>query len=471
MKNILIIDDDRDLCFLMKSYLNNNGFNCYEASNKAKAFEVLASNEIDLVLCDLNLKKEDGKDILVSIREEQPSLPVIIITGYSNVRTAVEVIRLGAIDYLLKPLIPAEVVFIINKRIAEILVNPPKNSVVSEALELPVPKPIEEGKYVFSPGKFFQDVLRQIDLVAPTDYSVIIYGESGSGKEAFAQEIHKRSKRKNKPFLAIDCGALSKELSASILFGHEKGAFTGAIGQKKGSFELAEGGTVFLDEIGNLPYDIQISLLRVMQERKTRRVGGTTDIPIDVRIIVASNKRLWDAAKQGQFREDLYHRFNEFTIDVLPLRERKSDIIFYADHFLQQSNRELNKSVKAFSEEAMAAIMNYPWPGNLRELRNLVKRSVLITQSDEIGIHILPADILFHSNVKAEAVATAPYVLADSESESGPLPEEDFKTIMDTLKMTGFNKKKTGKILNMNSKTLNEKIKEYSKQNGFKLEF
>jgi two-component system, NtrC family, response regulator HydG len=208
-----------------------------------------------------------------------------------------------------------------------------------------------------------------------------------------------------------------------------------------------------------------------MQERKTRRVGGTTDIPIDVRIIVASNKRLWDAAKQGQFREDLYHRFNEFTIDVLPLRERKSDIIFYADHFLQQSNRELNKSVKAFSEEAMAAIMNYPWPGNLRELRNLVKRSVLITQSDEIGIHILPADILFHSNVKAEAVATAPYVLADSESESGPLPEEDFKTIMDTLKMTGFNKKKTGKILNMNSKTLNEKIKEYSKQNGFKLEF
>jgi two-component system, NtrC family, response regulator HydG len=205
MKNILIIDDDRDLCFLMKSYLNNNGFNCYEASNKAKAFEVLASNEIDLVLCDLNLKKEDGKDILVSIREEQPSLPVIIITGYSNVRTAVEVIRLGAIDYLLKPLIPAEVVFIINKRIAEILVNPPKNSVVSEALELPVPKPIEEGKYVFSPGKFFQDVLRQIDLVAPTDYSVIIYGESGSGKEAFAQEIHKRSKRKNKPFLAIDC--------------------------------------------------------------------------------------------------------------------------------------------------------------------------------------------------------------------------------------------------------------------------
>jgi two-component system, NtrC family, response regulator HydG len=432
MKNILVIDDDRDLCFLLKSYLNSNGFNCYDAGTKMKAFEVLQSNNVDLVLCDLNLRKEDGKDVLVSIREDYPTMPVIIITGYSNIRTAVEVIRLGAIDYLLKPLIPAELVFIINKRISEIIIgaeNPTPVPVQEKA-----PTAVEEQAYVFSPNKFFQDVLKQIDLVAPTDYSVIIHGESGSGKEAFAQEIHKRSKRKRNPFLAIDCGALSKELSASVLFGHEKGAFTGAIGQKKGAFENAQGGTVFLDEIGNLPYEIQVSLLRVMQERKTRRVGGTDDIPIDVRIIVASNKRLWTEAKNGKFREDLYHRFNEFAIDVLPLRERKGDVIFYAEYFLDQSNKELNKNVKGFSGEAMDALLKYPWPGNLRELRNLVRRCALITQSDEIEVHILPADIIYHSELAG--------VSGNIKSvETTPAQTENGNAILDALKLTNFNKR------------------------------
>jgi two-component system, NtrC family, response regulator HydG len=454
MKNILVIDDDRDLCFLLKSYLKNNGFNCYDAGTKAKAFEVLQSNDVDLVLCDLNLRKEDGKAVLVSIREDYPTMPVIIITGYSNIRTAVEVIRLGAIDYLLKPLIPAELVFIINKRIAELITG-------SENLPpAPVGKHISvavEGQgYVFSPNKFFQDVLKQIDLVAPTEYSVIIHGESGSGKEAFAQEIHKRSKRKGHPFLAIDCGALSKELSASILFGHEKGAFTGAINQTKGAFENAQAGTVFLDEIGNLPYEIQVSLLRVLQERKIRRVGGTVDIPIDVRIIVASNKRLWTEAKNGQFREDLYHRFNEFSIDVLPLRERKGDIIFYAEYFLDQSNKELNKNVKGFSGEAIKALLKYPWPGNLRELRNLVRRCALITESDEIEVHILPADISYHSDIVA---ASADVKLV----ETTPAQTEDFNLILDALKSTNFNKKKAGTLLNLDRKSLNEKIKNINK--------
>jgi two-component system, NtrC family, response regulator HydG len=447
MKNILVIDDDKDLCFLLKSYLNNNGFNCYDAGNKMKAFEVLQSNEVDLVLCDLNLRKEDGKDVLVSICENYPTMPVIIITGYSNVRTAVEVMRLGAVDYLLKPIIPAELVFIINKRIAEIITGSGNPIPAPTPIEKKVSGKVEEQGYVFSPNKFFQDVLRQIDLVAPTEYSVIIHGESGSGKEAFAQEIHKRSKRRSKPFLAIDCGALSKELSASILFGHEKGAFTGAIGQKKGAFEDAQGGTVFLDEIGNLPYEIQVSLLRVMQERKTRRVGGTDDIPIDVRIIVASNKRLWTAAKNGQFREDLYHRFNEFAIDVLPLRERKGDIIFYAEYFLQQSNKELNKNVKGFSGDAINALLHYPWPGNLRELRNLVRRSALITESDEIGVHILPADIVYHSELVTARANINPV-------EAIPESTEDINVIMDAVKSTNFQKTKTGTLHNLDSKTL-----------------
>jgi two-component system, NtrC family, response regulator HydG len=468
MKSILIIDDDKDFCFLLKSQLSNNGFTCYEAGTKSRAFEVLASNEIDLVLCDLNLHKENGKDILISIKEENPSLPVIIITGYSNVRTAVEVMKLGAVDYLLKPLIPAELVFIINKRISEILVGGKAEGIAPPVVAETKSDPLKGQAYIFSNSKFYEDVLKQIDLVAPTNYSVIIYGESGSGKEAFAQEIHKRSKRKNKPFLAIDCGALSKELSASILFGHQKGAFTGAINQKEGAFETAHGGTVFLDEISNLPYDIQVSLLRVMQERKTRRVGGTTDIPIDVRIIVASNKKLWDAAKRGEFREDLYHRFNEFAIDVLPLRERKNDIAFYAGHFLVQSNKELNKHVAGFAPEAMNAMLNYPWPGNLRELRNLVKRSVLITESDYIGLHILPAEFQIEQYVPAR-----PTTEESSEDLSfTEIPtDDDYKTIIETLKRTGFNKKKTGMILNMDPKTLNEKIKKFALHNGFTLEF
>ncbi|HYF68225.1 MAG TPA: sigma-54 dependent transcriptional regulator [Ohtaekwangia sp.] len=387
MKNILIIDDDKDLRFLLKRHLNTRGFQCYEASTQESSFEILDTNVIDLVLCDLNLKKEKGQDILMSIKERKPSLPVIIITGYSNVRTAVEVMKHGAADYLLKPLIPEDIVSIIHSRI--------QTSTEQGAEPAPtVSEPYTEERYVLSPNDSFQAILKQIDLVAPTDYSVIIYGESGSGKEAFAQEIHKRSKRKAKPFVAIDCGALSKELSASLLFGHEKGAFTGALDTKKGAFETAEGGTIFLDEISNLSYDIQVSLLRVMQERKTRRVGGTKDIPIDIRVIVASNKKLWEASKQGLFREDLYHRFNEFSIDVLPLRERKNDIVFYADHFRNQSNRELNKRVSGFTDDAMKAILKYNWPGNLRQLKNLIKRSVLISESDTIGIEILPEEFI-----------------------------------------------------------------------------
>jgi two-component system, NtrC family, response regulator HydG len=455
MKNVLIIDDDKDLCFLIQSHLNKNGFHCFDASNQSKAFEVLWAQPIDLVLCDLNLRKEDGKDVLLSIKESFPSIPVIIITGYSNIRSAVELIRLGAVDYLLKPLIPAELVFIINKRINELLTEGERKSEIEASTPKTSDAVVEEG-YVFSPHAFFQDVLKQIDLVAPTDYSIIIHGESGSGKEAFAQEIHKRSKRSSKPFLAIDCGALSKELSASILFGHEKGAFTGAIAQKKGAFEIADGGTVFLDEISNLSYDIQVSLLRVMQERKTRRVGGTVDIAINVRVIVASNKRLWDAAKRGEFREDLYHRFNEFAIDVLPLRERKDDIIFYTRHFLKLSNKELHKNVQGYSDEAMAALMRYRWPGNLRELRNLVKRSVLITESEYIGLHVLPAEIAMQGE---PVMVTSTSVLAAPQPAAPNVATDDFDLILKTLKLTGFDKKQTRILLNMDAKTLNQKLK------------
>src|SRR6478735_10965809 len=275
---------------------------------------------------------------------------------------------MGAYDYITKPLFPDEILVTIKKALEAATTH--DTGVVHEKpaaqerttpaaaappMSAPAPstgvKPplVQSGEYIFGDTPTFRQILQQIDLVAPTNYSVIIYGESGSGKEAIAQEIHKRSKRKGKPFVAIDCGALSKELAGSELFGHEKGSFTGALNQKIGSFELANEGTIFLDEIANLSYDIQVSLLRVIQERKIRRVGGNKDIELDVRIIIASNERLWDAARNGKFREDLYHRFNEFSIDVPPLRQRPDDVMLFANHFLHQTNQELGKNIRRFS--------------------------------------------------------------------------------------------------------------------------
>ncbi|MES2881307.1 MAG: sigma-54 dependent transcriptional regulator, partial [Bacteroidota bacterium] len=259
------------------------------------------------------------------------------------------------------------------------------------------------GDYIFGDTPVFRQILQQIDLVGPTNYTVIINGESGSGKEAVAQEIHKRSKRKSKPFVAIDCGALSKELAGSELFGHEKGSFTGALNQKMGSLEMANGGTIFLDEVANLSYDIQVSLLRVVQERKMRRVGGLKDIELDVRIIIASNEKLWDAVRKGKFREDLYHRFNEFGIDIPPLRQRPDDIMLFSNHFLQQTNAELGKNVKRFSPEVENIFRTYVWYGNLRELRNVIKRATLLNDGEEIEANSLPFEIAHFSKLQFDA--------------------------------------------------------------------
>ena len=323
--------------------------------------------------------------------------------------------------------------------------------------------------------------------MAPTNYTVIIHGESGSGKEAIAQEIHKRSKRKNKPFVAIDCGALSKELAGSELFGHEKGSFTGALNQKTGSFELANGGTIFLDEIANLSYDIQVSLLRVVQERKMRRIGGTKDIDLDVRIIIASNERLWDATRKGKFREDLYHRFNEFSIDVPPLRQRPDDIMLFANHFLHQTNAELGKNVRRFSPEVENIFRTYVWYGNLRELKNVIKRATLLSDAEEIEASALPFEISNFNKLQfdpqAEPIPVTssmmpPPTRVPEVSEttiSRPLSETtlkgasidaEYEMILKALKKVNFNKSKAAKLLNIDRKTLYNKMKQYQEFNN-----
>ncbi|MEO8582788.1 MAG: sigma-54 dependent transcriptional regulator [Flavitalea sp.] len=494
MHKILVIDDDRDMCLLLKKFLSKHGYEVEEANTAKRATEMLDATEYDLVLCDFRLDNTDGKTMLVKIKEKYPHMPVIIITGYSDIKIAVEVMKLGAFDYVTKPLFPDEIILTIRKALDKTITK----IIPDAAANSPVAVPGEEkrdsrnsnfsasGKYIFGDSMAFRQIMQQIELVGPTTYSVIIYGESGSGKEAIAQEIHKRSKRNNKPFVAIDCGALSKELAGSELFGHEKGAFTGALNQKIGSFELANGGTIFLDEIANLSYDIQVSLLRVVQERRMRRVGGVKDIELDVRIIIASNEPLWEASKKGKFREDLFHRFNEFSMTIPPLRERKGDIMIFAKHFLNLTNEELNKKVKGFSPEVEDIFQKYVWYGNLRELKNVVKRSTLLTDGELIEDRSLPFEIVnFNklsfdiasepastlnnggatSNGHTATAAPARTVLDETTLKAASIDAE-YEMIIEALKQANFNKSKAAKLLNIDRKTLYNKMKQYQEFNN-----
>jgi two-component system response regulator HydG len=489
MQKILVVDDDKDMCFLLERFLSKHGFEVIISFNAKRALEVLEEHDISLVLTDFRLEDMDGKTLLTKIKKTQPDLPIIIITGYSDVKIAVEVIKIGAFDYVIKPLFPDEILIKIKEALSS---NQHAASKEEENVEPHViltrtkEKPyITHGQYIFGDGPAFKKILNQILLVAPTNYSVIIYGETGTGKEVIANEIHNHSKRKDKPFIAIDCGALSKELAGSELFGHERGAFTGALNQKIGSFEVANGGTIFLDEVANLSYDIQISLLRVVQERKMRRVGGTKDIDLDVRIIVASNESLWNAEQKNKFREDLFHRFNEFSIEVPPLSERKDDILLFAHHFLMLTNKELDKNVKGFTLESEKVLKSYPWHGNLRELKNVIKRTTLLTDSNYIEIHSLPFEISHFNKLQFE---NSPEESAKPELQeiSTLIPAEhedstivpaaafgennfkkavynaEFKIIMDAMAKVNFNKSEAARLLNIDRKTLYNKLKQYT---------
>ena len=494
MQTILIIDDDRDMCLLLKRFLTRHGYEVLEAYNGKKALELLETTEPSLVMCDFRLEDMEGNVLLGKIKERYPHLPVIIITGYSDIKIAVEVMKMGAYDYITKPLFPDEILVTIKQALEtsskEGDAVPAQRSSASEQKAEPAavkqkgPAITVSGDYIFGDTPVFRQILQQIDLVAPTNYTVIIHGESGSGKEAIAQEIHKRSKRKGKPFVAIDCGALSKELAGSELFGHEKGSFTGAMNQKVGSFELANGGTIFLDEIANLSYDIQVSLLRVVQERKMRRVGGLKDIELDVRIIIASNERLWDAVRKGKFREDLYHRFNEFSIDVPPLRQRPDDVMLFANHFLQQTNTELGKNIKRFSPEVENIFRTYVWYGNLRELRNVIKRATLLSDGEEIESNSLPFEISHFSKLQFEkqpepvpvtnsSIPTSFTEVTENSRNNlsettlkGASIDAEYEMILKALKKVNFNKSKAAKLLNIDRKTLYNKMKQYQEFNN-----
>ncbi len=347
MKKILVIDDDKDICLVLSRFLSKNNFEVKQANRADEAISILKNEKFDAILCDYKLPDATGIDVLQRITILNPEAAVVIITGYSDVKTAVQTFKHGASDYVTKPLYPDEILLTI-KGALEKKSEKLKEATPAKKVSTPVRK---TNNIIFGDSPQSQTVLRHVDLIAPTDMSVIITGETGTGKEYVAKAIHKKSKRKDQPFIAIDCGAIPKDLAGSELFGHMKGAFTGALNEKKGSFELANGGTLFLDEIGNLSYDNQVQLLRVLQERKIRRLGGVVEIPIDVRVIVATNENLKQSVKEGHFREDIYHRLNEFSIELSPLRERIPDIMRFAEEFLISSNEQLEKSVLGFDNE------------------------------------------------------------------------------------------------------------------------
>ncbi|HWV30710.1 MAG TPA: sigma-54 dependent transcriptional regulator [Dyadobacter sp.] len=485
MKKIVVVDDEADICFLLKRFLSKNDFIVETAQNGKDGLALIESISPDLVMTDFRLGDITGTELLTTIKSKRPNVPVLIITGYSDIKVAVNVMKLGAYDYITKPLFPDEILVTVKKAIADAEASEneeqqyiaPASSDGNGEPAKPTRKsqPRTRAGYVMGSSDVSDNLFRQVDLVAPTNFSVIIYGESGSGKEAIAQEIHNRSKRKDMPFVAMDCGAISKELAGSELFGHEKGSFTGALQTKIGHFELANGGTLFLDEVSNLSYEIQVALLRVVQERKMRRIGGSKEIDLDVRIIVASNERLLDSARNGKFREDLYYRFNEFTIEVPALRNRKDDLMLFAGAFLETTNVELGKNVKGFSEEVKNDFLNYSWPGNLRELKNVIKRATLLSDGELIEEKALPFEIVNYKRLKdlddepaPAASSGAASLLSDSAEGDDTKPslktvanEAEYDMIMQVLRDVNFNKSKAARLLNIDRKTLYNKMKQF----------
>ncbi|MEE1896697.1 sigma-54 dependent transcriptional regulator [Flavobacterium rakeshii] len=435
---ILVVDDDTSFCLLLKTFLQKRGYDVVTAFNGNDALQELNKDFFDIVLTDIRLPDSDGLEILKSVTQKGLKTQVILMTGYTDIKTAVNAMKIGAFDYVGKPINPDEILHTIQQALLK--KETKESNTVSE------PKKTVTGfvKGISSDSAKLYD---HINLVAPTNMSVLIIGDSGTGKEYIAQSIHMQSKRASKPFVAVDCGAIPKELASSEFFGHIKGSFTGAVTDKTGHFEAANGGTLFLDEVGNLSYDVQVQLLRALQERKIKPVGSNTEQQVDIRVVAATNEDLADAVKRGEFREDLYHRLNEFCIHVPKLSERKEDVMMFANHFLAHANEELEKDVERFEQNVIDLFLNYSWPGNLREMKNIIKRSVLLTRGNAISMEVLPPEMEQSAN---------------EEIQLSYSKESEEEAIRKALERTNYNKSKAAKLLDIDRKTLYNKLKLYN---------
>lgn len=438
MASILIIEDDSTFAQIIEGFLTKHHFEVSTVGNVAKALKLLSQQNFELLLIDYRLPDGTGIDVLNHRREAGIAVPAVIMTSFNDVRTAVKSIQLGASDYITKPINPDELLMVVNTALQK------KSTAKVERTD---------NRFIRGKSDAAKRLYQHIDLVAATDMSVIIQGESGTGKEFAARTLHQQSKRKSQPFIAIDCGALSKDLAASELFGHTKGAFTGALADKKGSFEAANGGTIFLDEIGNLSYEVQVKLLRALQERVIQPVGSNKQIAVDVRIITATNDDLSNSMKNGEFREDLYHRLNEFKIQLPPLRERGEDLELFIDLFIKLSNEELHREVEQLDRETRQLLLKYDWPGNLRELRNVIKRMVLLTLGKVATADSLPDEM--------KTAVTTPSALPNPTDIKAVNETNEKALITEALLKSKYNKSKAAKLLNIDRKTLYSKMERY----------
>ncbi len=439
MINILIVDDDVTFCLMLKKLLEKHHYKVTTVFSPEEVKRIVQKGFYDVVLTDLRMPDVSGMDLIRQIKHESPKTQVIMMTGYADISTAIQSIKQGAFNYIPKPFQPEEVLNIIHEALED---TSKKNEVKNQKSKQ------KQNNFLEGTSKASKRLKEYIELVAPTQFSVLITGESGTGKEYVARTIHALSERANKPFIAVDCGAIPAELVASEFFGHVKGSFTGAVTDKIGHFEAANGGTLFLDEIGNLSYSTQIQLLRTLQEHLIKPVGSSREIPVNVRIVAATNENLQLAQEQGNFREDLYHRLNEFQIEVPPLRERREDIMLFVCHFLTQTNKDLKKSVLGFAPDVEAIFMDYSWPGNLREMKNVVKRATLLATRELISLNEIPSEIY---NVQKK---DNQFQLFNEANES--------ELIIKVLSTVGYNKSKAARLLKIDRKTLYNKLKIYN---------
>ena len=452
MRHILIVEDDIAFGTMLQTWLRRKGFEVDKATSVGAAVKLLVDmKSVDLVLSDLRLPDHDGLRLLAWMHEHSINAPFIVMTNYAEVQNAVFAMKSGAADYIAKPVQPDILLQKINDAMeqntqqsnATIQNSTTQNAPTAHNSKLKTQNSEAAPRYIEGKSEASRQLYSYVELVAPTPMSVLILGASGTGKEYVAHRIHDLSQRHDSPFFALDCGAIPRDVAASEFFGHKKGAFTGADADKRGAFEIANGGTLFLDEVGNLSYEVQVQLLRALQERRIRPVGGTKEIDIDIRLVCATNENLEEAVSEGRFREDLYHRINEFTIYMPKLSERGSDLFLFADLFIRHANEELNRNVEGFDSGAAEMLASHSWPGNLRELNNVVKRAVLLTRGSQITTAELT---LAMGQIRTDNVLQ----LHDEDTER--------QRIITALQQTNGNKAKAARLLGVDRKTIYNKI-------------
>lgn len=452
MRHILIVEDDIAFGTMLQTWLRRKGFEVDKATSVGAAVKLLVDmKSVDLVLSDLRLPDHDGLRLLAWMHEHNINAPFIVMTNYAEVQNAVLAMKSGAADYIAKPVQPDILLQKINDAMeqntqqnnATIQNSTTQNAPTAHNSKLKTQNSEAAPRYIEGKSEASRQLYSYVELVAPTPMSVLILGASGTGKEYVAHRIHDLSQRHDRPFFALDCGAIPRDVAASEFFGHKKGAFTGADADKRGAFEIANGGTLFLDEVGNLSYEVQVQLLRALQERRIRPVGGTKEIDIDIRLVCATNENLEEAVSEGRFREDLYHRINEFTIYMPKLSERGSDLFLFADLFIRHANEELNRNVEGFDSGAAEMLASHSWPGNLRELNNVVKRAVLLTRGSQITTAELT---LAMGQIRTDNVLQ----LHDEDTER--------QRIITALQQTNGNKAKAARLLGVDRKTIYNKI-------------